>query len=74
MLDLVPEHRTAEFVGFSVISIAAAQIVGPLLGGALIDALGYRSIFPAAATLMLIGLVILRFVEPRAGPGGPEQG
>jgi MFS family permease len=68
MLDLVPEDRTAEFVGFSVISIAVAQILGPLLGGKLIDELGYRSIFPAAAILMIVGLVILRFVRPRAAP------
>jgi MFS family permease len=67
MLDLVPEERTAEFVGFSVISIAVAQILGPLIGGGLIDELGYRSIFPAAAILMIVGLVILQFVRPRAG-------
>jgi predicted MFS family arabinose efflux permease len=66
MLDLVPEERTAEFVGFSVISIAVAQILGPLIGGSLIDGLGYRSIFPAAALLMIVGLVILQFVRPRA--------
>jgi MFS family permease len=66
MLDLVPEDRTAEFVGFSVISIAVAQILGPLLGGTLIDAMGYRSIFPAAAMLMIVGLAILQFVRPRA--------
>jgi len=65
MLDLVPRNRTAEFVGFSVISIAAAQIVGPLIGGKLIDVLGYRSIFPAAAAAMLVGLTILQFVSPR---------
>jgi len=69
MLDLVPEDRTAEFVGFSVISIAVAQILGPLLGGTLIDAMGYRSIFPAAAMLMIVGLAILQFVRPRARPG-----
>jgi MFS family permease len=73
MLDLVPEERTAEFVGFSVISTAVAQILGPLLGGALIDGLGYRSIFPVAAGLMLVGGVILQFVRPRAiRAGAPE--
>ncbi len=65
MLDQVPEERTAEFVGFSVISIASAQIVGSLLGGVLIDELGYRSIFPTAAALMIVGGVILQFVQPR---------
>jgi MFS family permease len=67
MLDQVPRSRTAEFVGFSVISIAAAQIVGPLIGGKLIDVLGYRSIFPAAAAAMLVGLTILQMVPARKG-------
>ncbi len=65
MLDLVPRNRTAEFVGFSVISVAAAQIVGPLIGGKLIDVVGYRSVFPAAAAAMLLGVTILQFVTPR---------
>jgi MFS family permease len=65
MLDLVPRKRTAEFVGFSVISVAAAQIVGPLIGGKLIDVLGYRSIFPAAAAVMILGLTILQSVSAR---------
>jgi maltose/moltooligosaccharide transporter len=70
MLDLVPRNRTAEFVGFSVISVAAAQIVGPLIGGKLIDLLGYRSIFPAAAVAMLVGLTILQFVPARKAAEG----
>ena len=65
MLDLVPRNRTAEFVGFSVISVAVAQIVGPLIGGKLIDVIGYRSIFPAAAAAMIVGLIILQFVSAR---------
>ena len=65
MLDLVPRNRTAEFVGFSVISVAVAQIVGPLIGGKLIDVIGYRSIFPAAAASMIVGLILLQFVSDR---------
>jgi MFS family permease len=65
MLDLIPPDRTAEFVGFSIISVAVAQIVGPLTGGKLIDTVGYRSIFPAAAILMSVGLILLLFVRPR---------
>ena len=69
MLDLVPRSRTAEFVGFSVISVAVAQIIGPLIGGKLIDLLGYRSVFPAAAAAMVVGLIILQFVSPRKAAG-----
>jgi len=66
MLDLIPEERTAEFVGFNIVSIAATQLLGPLVGGKLIDTLGYRSIFPAAAAFMLTGMVILQLVRPRS--------
>ena len=65
MLDLVPRSRTAEFVGFSVISVAVAQILGPLIGGSLIDSLGYRSIFPAGAVSMVVGAITLQFIRPR---------
>jgi MFS family permease len=63
-LDLIPRKRTAEFVGISVLSISLAQIVGPLMGGMLIDELGYRSIFPIAALFMVVGLVLLQFIRP----------
>ena len=65
MLDLIPENRTAEFVGINIISISVAMILGPLIAGKLIDMLGYRSVFPAAAIFMIVGLVILQFVRPR---------
>ncbi|MBI4518971.1 MAG: MFS transporter [Deltaproteobacteria bacterium] len=63
MLDLIPPQRTAEFVGLSFIPGAVPQIIGPLLGGLLIDTLGYRAIFPAAACAQLLGLIILRSVS-----------
>lgn len=68
LLDLIPRERTAEFVGFSVISIASAQILGSLGGGKLIDTLGYRSIFPTAAICMIIGFTILQFIGPAGKP------
>jgi MFS family permease len=65
LLDLIPQKRTAEFVGFSIISVASAQIVGPLIGGKIIDTLGYRTLFPTTAAFMIIGLVLLQFIRPR---------
>ncbi len=64
-LDLIPKERTAEFVGFSIISIAVSQILAPMMGGTLIDAFGYRFLFPAAAAMMLIGLILLQFTRQR---------
>jgi len=73
MLDLIPQARTAEFVGFSIISVAAAQIIGPLIGGKLIDTLGYRSIFPATAAFMFVGFILLQLVGPRQGTGTSSE-
>jgi MFS family permease len=64
-LDLIPEARTAEFVGINVLTGACAQLIGPLIGGALIDTVGYRSLFPVAAAFQLVGLVLLQLVRPR---------
>jgi MFS family permease len=64
-LDLIPHDRTAEFVGLSIISVAGAQMLGPVLGGVLIDFVGYRSIFPTCAAFMIAGLIVLQFVRPR---------
>lgn len=65
MLDLIPAERTAEFVGFHIISMAAPQIFGPLIGGKMIDAFGYRPLFPMAAAMTLLGLILLQFTRKR---------
>ena len=71
-LDLIPEERTAEFVGIGILTIAGAQFVGPLIGGQLIDSLGYRSLFPVAAAFQLVGVLLLQLVRPaRAAPAPP---
>jgi MFS family permease len=64
-LDLIPRDRTAEFVGIGVVSVAAAQVIGPLVGGEMIDTLGYRSLFPVASAFQLVGLALLQLVAPR---------
>jgi MFS family permease len=69
-LDLIPEERTAEFVGIGVLTIASAQFVGPLVGGELIDTLGYRALFPVAAAFQIVGLALLQRVEPHRSPEG----
>ena len=44
-------------------SIYAGQFAGPPLGGMLIDTLGYRSMFVAAAALLVAGLLVLLLVR-----------
>jgi MFS family permease len=68
LFDLIPEDRTAEFVGIGLVSMASGQICGPLIGGMVIDTFGYRWIFPCAALFLVIGLILLQFVSVRADP------
>jgi maltose/moltooligosaccharide transporter len=64
-LDLIPAERTAEFVGIGVLTVAGALFLGPLIGGQLIDTLGYRPLFPVAAAFQIVGVVLLQRVEAR---------
>ena len=63
LFDLIPEERTAEFVGIGLVSMAFGQICGSLIGGLVIDVVGYRWLFPCAALFLLIGLILLQFVR-----------
>jgi MFS family permease len=63
LFDLIPEERTAEFVGIGLVSMASGQICGPLIGGVVIDTFGYRWIFPCAALFLVLGLLLLQFVK-----------
>ena len=73
MLDLIPEERTAEFVGFNYLSQTSSLVFGALIGGILIDSFGYRSMFPAAAIFTAIGLILLQSVRPRGDSGVPDE-
>jgi MFS family permease len=63
-LDLIPQKRTAEFLGLGVVSVAAAQLLGPLIAGTLIDSFGYRAVFPTAGALGLVTCLLLQFIKP----------
>lgn len=65
MLDLIPEERTAEFVGFHYLSQTSSLVIGALAGGILIDLFGYRSISVASTLCTITGLLLLQFVHPR---------
>jgi predicted MFS family arabinose efflux permease len=70
-----PEDRTSNYAWMSLTG-ALASMLGPLLGGSLVDHLGIRGAFAALALLPFAGLLLLvlgrRFVpalpKARAGP------
>ena len=72
MLDLIPEERTAEFVGFHYLSQTSSLVIGALAGGILIDLFGYRSISVASTLCTIIGLLLLQFVHPRQESSEPH--
>jgi len=73
----VPADRMGAALGLLQTSLTAGGIVGPLVGGALADLVGYRNVFLITGGMCwLAALVVLRFVQeearaPRAGRAGP---
>ncbi|GAA3388573.1 MFS transporter [Cryptosporangium minutisporangium] len=69
-----PPDRLPSAIGARAAAIGVASALGPLLGGALTAAVGWRAIFVLTAVpALLAGLLALRWVEP-AGPSGPDCG
>ena len=63
-LDLIPQGRAAEFVGFYAFCIGLAQFVALLGGGKLIDIIGFRLVFLLAGIPILLGFIIFQFIRP----------
>jgi len=45
MADILPPRKRGRYVGFMSATYAAGSVIGPMVGGALVDAFGWRSIF-----------------------------
>ncbi len=61
--EIGPDGRKAEFYGLDNISISAPQIFALLLGGILIDYVGYRIIFLIASAAVFLSIIVLFFGE-----------
>ena len=70
-----PKHRTGYAIGVLQTAIAAGTVLGPLVGGTLADAFGFRPIFFIVAALFVInGLFVIKGVkEIRTVEARPEQ-
>ena len=62
-LSLLPEGNTAGFVGFYHACQNGTLLIGPVVGGFMIDHFGYTTLFYGAAVVMLAGLITYTFVR-----------
>ncbi len=71
----VPRDRVGSAMGLLQSGLAGGVALGPLLGGAVADALGYRAAFYVTASLLLLAgiLVLVGVREPRRPRGQPQQ-
>ncbi|MGI8748281.1 MAG: MFS transporter [Deinococcus sp.] len=69
--DAVPERQLGSSMGLMQTAIFAGAAGGPLVGGLIADALGYRVPFVATAALLLLsGLLVLFGAHERGGTAG----
>ena len=70
MVDIFSERERGKAMGFYMATIGVGAMGGPIIGGALVNTLGWRFIFfasiPASLIAMLVAIVILR-VETNEG-------
>ncbi|HAL55280.1 MAG TPA: hypothetical protein DCP63_02080 [Bacteroidetes bacterium] len=69
-----PHEKSGYAIGLLQTATAGGNVIGPLVGGSLADAFGYRPIFFIVATLCTIAaIIILKFVEePKRAPMAEE--
>lgn len=60
LAELTPKGREGEFYGLDTISITLSQVPGALIGGAVIDAFGYSSIYLFTAANVLMAILFMR--------------
>jgi MFS transporter, DHA1 family, multidrug resistance protein len=72
--SFAPRERLGYSLGLIQMALFAGNAVGPLLGGAVADRLGYRASFAVAAGLFVIaGVLTLLFVRENFVPPPPGQ-
>ncbi len=61
ILSIFPKEKQGGYMGWYGLAVSAAPMVAPTLGGLLVDALGWRSIFWIVAVLMAAaGMTLIR--------------
>jgi maltose/moltooligosaccharide transporter len=59
LAELVPKGREGEFYGMDTISITLSQVPAALVGGAIIDAFGYTSVYVLVTGTSLLAILLM---------------
>lgn len=69
-----PQEKAGYALGLLQTATASGNVIGPLVGGSLADAFGYRPIFFIVSALcMIAGILIVRFVKDSPLPGAKQE-
>jgi EmrB/QacA subfamily drug resistance transporter len=71
--DLVSPRERGRYQGYIAATFAVATVVGPLLGGALVEGAGWRWVFFVNLPVGLVALIGLRLRLPAPPPAPPRQ-
>ena len=71
--DLVSPRERGRYQGYIAATFAVATVVGPLLGGLLVEHASWRWVFYVNLPLGLVALAGLRLRLPAPAGGAPEQ-
>jgi len=71
--DLVAPRERGRYQGYIAAAFAVATVVGPLLGGALVERAGWRWVFYVNLPLGLVALEALRRRLPAPAAGRPDH-
>jgi MFS family permease len=74
MLAIAPPHKRPSYAGLQQAAVFVASFLGPLAGGFLIGALGFKMIFFLSGAGRVVAVLLLwRYVSEQASGAGPEE-
>ncbi len=74
VLEMCKGSDIGKFTGYYYTFSMSAQIVTPIVAGALMEHIGYKTLFPYAAVFMAIAFVTMQFVKHGDSREGIKQG
>lgn len=74
VLEMCKGSDIGKFTGYYYTFSMSAQIVTPIVAGALMEHIGYKTLFPYAAVFMVIAFITMQFVKHGDSKEGIKQG